>query len=457
MTLSTVEHWLTFHVRSCLKSKFHITTLRKVAFVIALISCVASGLVTIISLFTEPWRQHKHFTSLQINLISSAVNLGGYLTPPLLGILSDSHGPVILSWMAVLGFVPSYAYSSYAFDHPGAHFAFTLVAFAAIGVATSALFFSGLLTCAKLYPRYKFLSISCPTTFYGLSSLLASEVLKHPWFSRTYDHLDLGRVFRSFAWFYAVVGTLTWVSTSIVAMLKEPVEQEEHEPLLPTDSRVPPAQDYVERMRRFVRDPSAYLMMLAFFLTIGALEMFLANMGSLAALVAPNNRDIQARVLSYYALCSTLTRLCVGLLADFFTKYNLSRMWILYGMLLIGLISQILVPNIGRSKALVTLSSALSGTAYGGLFTIFPTLTLSVWGDAVFGTAYGCFMVAPAIGSTVYGIVYARIYDTQCSVENPSSTCIRPAFYVTSISFFVALLTSITIYVGFWKRRAVEI
>ncbi|SCU84391.1 LAFA_0D09714g1_1 [Lachancea sp. 'fantastica'] len=456
MTLSSIEHWLTVHIRSCLNTRFHISTLRRVAFLIALISCVASGLITIISLFTKPWRDHMHYTALQINLISSAVNLGGYLTPPLLGVLSDSHGPVILSWLAVIGFVPSYAYSSYVFEHGETHFAFTLIAFCAIGISTSALFFSGLLTCAKLFPKYKFLSISCPTTFYGLSSLVGSEVLKRAWFSQGHEYLNLGRVFKTFAYFYAVVGTLTWISTSIVAMLKLAAEQEEHQPLLPTESSAS-ANDYKKRIAQFVRDPSTYLTLLMFFLTIGALEMFLTNMGSVALLVSPDDRNIQDRVLSYYALSSTCTRLIAGLTADILAQHKISRIWILYGCLLLGLLGQVLIVNVGTSKTQISVASALSGASYGGLFTIFPTLTLSIWGSSVFGTAYGCFMVAPAIASTVFGILYARVYDTHCTGQMLGAQCVKPIFFLTTVSFLVALAIGISTYMGFWRRKSSEI
>lgn len=240
-------------------------------------------------------------------------------------------------------------------------------------------------------------------------------------------------------------------------MLKAPVEQEEHEPLLPADATAPGPQEYSKRIHRFLRDPSAALVLVAFFLTIGALEMFLTNMGSVAALVAPSNDHIQARVLSYYALFSTGTRLAVGLVADLLSKRNISRMWILYAMLVVGLVGQLMVSALGHNVLLVTIASALCGTAYGGLFTIFPTLILGVWGDAVFGTAYGCFMVAPAIGSTVFGIIYARIYDNQCTAIDATSRCISPVFYVTAISFIMAILTTITIYLGFWRRRALDI
>ncbi|SCU94345.1 LAME_0F07096g1_1 [Lachancea meyersii CBS 8951] len=456
MTLSAVEHWLTLHIRSCLKNRFHISTLRKTAFVIALISCVASGLITIISLYAKPWRNQMQYSALQINLISSATNLGGYLTPPLLGILSDSHGPVILSWLAVVGFVPSYAYASYVFEHGETHFTLTLIAFFVIGVATSALFFSGLLTCAKLYPKYKVLSISFPTTCYGLSSLIGSEVLKNSWFSHGFDYLNLGRVFKTFACFYAVVGSLTWISTSIVAMLKLPVEQEEHEPLLPTES-TSSVNDYKERIWRFAKDPSMYLTLFTFFLTIGCLEMFLTNMGSVALLTSPYDPNIQSSVLSYFAVFSTCTRLVVGLIADYLASRNISRIWILFGCLTIGLVAQLLVLDLESGKSLISLASALSGTAYGGLFTIFPTLTLSIWGPIVFGTAYGCFLVAPAIGSTVFGILYARVYDSQCTGQSAGVQCVKPAFSLTAISFVVALVVSIFTYLGIWRRKSVEI
>ncbi|SCW01789.1 LAFE_0E07294g1_1 [Lachancea fermentati] len=455
-TLSTVEHWLTYHIRLALHKKFSIVALRRVAFIIALISCIAAGFVTLISLFTQPWQHRLGYSALQVNLVSSAVNLGGYLTPPLLGMLSDSHGPVVLSWLALLGFVPSYAYAAYVFDHGETHFAWTLVSFTAIGISTSAMFFCALLTCAKLYPKYKFLSISCPTTFYGISSLFGSQLLKNSWFWYGHKYLDLGRVFRCFTWFYVVIGISTWVSTSIVAMLKTTAEQEEHEPLLPGAAEIPAKSEYSKLLRRFLRDPSAYLVLILTFFTIGSLEMFLTNMGSVAGLVDPEDKTIQSQVLSYFALFSTIARAVVGLLADFFAARGISRMWIIYFLIVVGFFAQTLVTRSGSHPLRLMIASALSGATYGGLFTAIPTLTLTVWGGRVFGTAYGCFMVAPALGATIYGVFYAHVYDSTCSA-NVDSSCINMAFYATGTSFATALLVSIFVYYAIWKRKGIDI
>ncbi|SCU77966.1 LAMI_0A02938g1_1 [Lachancea mirantina] len=447
-SLSALEHSLTVQVRAILHKRYSLRTLRHLAFAIALVSCIAAGLITVISLFTRPWKTHMHYTALEINLLASAVNLGGYLTPPFLGVLSDSHGPVVLSWLAVIAFVPSYAYSAHTFQQGEGSFALSVVAFCAIGVATSALYFSALLTCAKLHPESKLLSISLPTTFYGLSSLVASAVLKHPWFWNGRKYLDLARVFKAFAWFYVVVGLATWVSTSIVAILKTTAEDEEHEPLIPGDDAADLASleladlDYSKRFSAFARDPSAYLLLLITFLTIGSLEMFLANMGSVASLLYPGEKLIQAKVLSFYAFSSTSARILVGLASDLLHSGGISRIWVLYFMIVVGLCSQIL-PTI-RSPPL-TLIGILSGASYGGLFTAIPTMTLSIWGDRIFGTAYGCFMVAPALGSTLFGLYYAHVYDHNCDSNTAGSSCIAPAFSVTSFSFLAALVASICV------------
>lgn len=457
MPLSAIEHWLTYHIRLLLNEKFSVETLKKVAFIIALTSCIGAGFVSLISLYAEPWQTRLHYTSFQVNLISGVSNLAGYLTPPILGMLSDSHGPVILSWMAFVGFVPSYFYLSYAFNNDNAQFLWSMISFAMIGISTSALFFSALLTCAKLYPKHKILSISFPTTCYGISSLLGSQLLKNSYFWFDGQYLDLSKVFRFFAWFYTFVGLFTWVSTSIVSMLKLVVEEDEQRPLLEGAADMSPTKsaEYSVRIHEFLRDPSAYLLLLVMFLSLGPLEMFLTNMGSLSTLIQPTSPTVQTKILSYYAASSTTARILVGLAVDFLTSRKISRIWILYGLLLTGAVAQLLIVVSTSAPSLVFCASALCGLAYGGLFTTCPTLTLTIWGDAVFGTAYGSFMIAPALGAAIYGILYARVYDSGC--YSGDSKCIVAAFRLTFVSFIAALGVSGVVYWGYWRRRKIDV
>lgn len=405
-----------------------------------------------ISLYTVPWESKLAYSSLQINLISSAGSLGSYLTPPILGPLSDSHGPVLLTWIAFFGFVPSYLYLAYVFEHGEAWFPGSVIAFFSIGVATSALFFSALLACAKLHPNSKLLSISFPTTFYGLSSVIGTQLTKLSVFQFDNGILNLGKVFRCFALFYSVVFFLTCFSTSTISMIKLkdlPNESEdERQALCPKSSR----EQFHTRISLFFKDPVAYCFLLVMILSLGIFEMFITDMGSITKLLLPYGSNFT--VLPYFAVLSSVARLLCGLLIDLAIKINLPRFYILITFLITGLFSQFAILKALETAQLPYLRMAgiLSGFTYGGLFTIFPALTLSIWGDAVFGTAYGTFMLGPAIGSTAFGIFYAKTYDSSC-VTSQTPLCIHPVFMTTTVCIMISVIASGFFAMSFKKLR----
>ncbi|AGO10914.1 AaceriAFR595Wp [[Ashbya] aceris (nom. inval.)] len=452
MSLSSLEHKLTYHVRSWLhESGFDWSTLHVSAFLVALCACIPAGFISQISLYSEPWQEHLGYSAVEVNVLFSAVNFGGYITPPLLGLLSDAHGPVMLSWLSFMGFVPTYAYAAWVFASGEPHFYASVLCFTLIGVSTSALYFSALFTTSKLYPASKLCSISLPTTFYGLASVLGSQLLKIPWFRNGLPYLDLSRVFWTLAVAYTLISLCMWFATSIVTMLKVKAAtmafagtQDPTEPLLPQDIRL--------RLRNFFHDPAAYFMGFVMLLSLGPMEMFLTNMGSLSSLLG------QSSVLSEFAIASTCSRFLTGVIIDLCIHKGVSKMIVQWSVLVLGVLGQWFVILATRTpeSSILSLASALSGACYGGLFTVCPTLTLAVWGDAVFGTAYGSFMITPALGSILFGLMYANIFDADCTSSGTipvTPVCIQHVFWNSTGALAVALLFSVLLYLIFWRRK----
>ncbi|CDO94149.1 unnamed protein product [Kluyveromyces dobzhanskii CBS 2104] len=428
---------------------------------------MSAGLISLISVYTVPWQLRLGYSSLDVNLISAAGNLGAYLAPPLLGILSDSHGPVVLSWLSFIGFVPSYLYLSYVFQTGSDPcFALSVAAFAVVGISTSALYFSALIACAKLYPDTKLLAISFPTTCFGLSSVIVLQVIKLPWFHcKEAGYLDLAIVFRTIAIFYTFVFVLTSISTSTISIIKlrnatdfalqsnrvvgtDEETAGESTLLLPRESE----DEFYARIQNFFQDYVAYTFLAVMLLTMGVLEMFNTNMLSLTNLILGPGSSVN--VLTQFAIFSTVSRLLSGLLIDLFTKWNWPRISLIIFMVCAALLAQFVVIRAMNTEntSYVAIASAMSGFTYGGLFTIFPALTLNLWGDEVFGTAYGTFMLGPALGSAFFGVTYARVHDSRCSsitlpsvTDSPTSspTCIVPAFNTSAIALIVALTITI--------------
>lgn len=466
MTLSRLEDALSYHVRWFLPQVLSHERSHKVAYLFSLVAAVSSGFIALITLYTQPWQSHLKYNAWQINLLVSVANLGVYLVPPILGVFADAHGPILLSSLATAGFVPSYSILSYLFNHPeidtAASFHWSIGCFCLVGASTSALFFSSLLTCAKLYPETKLLSISLPTTCFGLSSLLASQLLQLDWFWYSgRQFLDLSRVFGMFAGLYASVGALAWIATARVSMMqfREADEDgdnhcDENEPLLSSHLSIPPDQ------RSFFKDITGYLLASSLMLALGPLEMIIADIGTVSNLVFPRSPTLSSKLVSVYAFSSTLTRLLTGVGTDWFSRKNWSPKWILMGFLSLGFLLQlglwwlVATPYVSRLHALGI--SSLLGIVYGGSFTIVPTVVMIVWGERLFGTAYGSMMVAPAMGTLSSCMLFAKVYDSNCASGYNDSYCIVPVFKLTSIQFLCAIFFVSWLF-NVWSKRKINI
>ncbi|EJS44386.1 mch1p [Saccharomyces arboricola H-6] len=482
MPLSTIEHYLSYHTRLLLPHVLSRQSSHRIAYIFSLLSAVSAGFITLISLYSQPWQHRLNYSSWQINTIASMTNLGMYLTPPILGMIADSHGPITLSFLAIVGFIPSYSYLAYVFNHPelslegngDSSFNLSIVCFTFIGISTSALYFSALLTCTKLYPRTKLLSISLPTTCYGISSVVGSQLLRIKWFwsynaqSSSSSHvLNLGRVFQTFAWIYVVIGVLAWIATSVVSLLHFDEERDsqkhfddqtdvEQLPLLEPENRA--EEKFARTILRIFTDPVTYILALSILLSLGPLEMFIANMGSLAnLLVQVDAPTLSTKLLSTYALSSTFTRLMTGIIADFFARKRISIKWILLTLLSLGVCAQLFLLKLTSSSTVsswgLVPTGSLVGVIYGGLFTVYPTLVLLIWGERSFGTVYGSLLIAPAVGSTIFCMLYAKVYDSRCMNSGGDllkSSCISVVYKYSSMTFVASITLSAVV---FWKLK----
>lgn len=514
MALSTVEHYLSYYLRVLLPHFLSPKTSHKLAYIFSLFSAITSGFIALISLYSFPWQVKLHYTSTQINVISSIANLGAYLTPPILGVIADLHGPITLSCLAILGFIPSYSYLAYSFNNPEfatlkSSFAGSVFCFFVIGISTSALYFSALLTCTKLYPQRKVLSISLPTTCIGISSLIGSQVLKLETFW-VYDpikgvkYLNLYKVFKGLSWLYVVIGISAWIATGTVSMIQfneslksqnleeevidsslngsvEDILQNETTGLLrPSKSSLSISSamlsaqenhkesDLMRIMHKSVfHDPTLYLFGVTMFLSLGPLEMFITDMGSLSNVLlgdrASSYENLSSTLISIFAISSTVTRLIVGLISDCLIFHKKSLKLILLPLLSLTLFSQLLIVSYSTwwpiSKELnesnILILGLIFGCVYGGLFTIYPTIVLTIWGQASFGSAYGSLMIAPALGATLSCLQYAHVYDTRC-VKNAINSCIVGVYYFGTFQLITSLIITILI-LRSWYIRGIRV
>lgn len=524
MPLSILEHYLSYHLRLLLPHVLSPKSSHRLAYIFSLFSAITSGFIALISLYSFPWQLKLHYTSTQINTIASVANLGTYLTPPFLGIIADSHGPITLSLLAIVGFIPSYSYLAYLFNSPEismlkSSFIATMVCFGVIGISTSALYFSALLTCTRLYPHKKLLSISLPTTCIGISSLIGSQILKMEWFWKIDNmsqeiYLDLYKVFKSLSWLYVIIGISAWIATGTVSLIQcnEELEKQErmNENLISNDISPSQQEDSTEDentgllrasrsslsissallsnqkaheeldiidntvttttingSKSVFRDPILYLFGLTMLLSLGPLEMFVTDMGSLSNVLMGSRahlyENLSSSLISTFAISSTIVRLFIGISSDYIISRKRSLRLILFPLLSLALLSQIIIISYSESWLLnpklnewnILSLGLIFGLVYGGLFTIYPTVVVTVWGQRSFGSAYGSLMIAPAIGTTISCLQYAHVYDSKC-VKNAMSSCIASVYQFGTLQMVVSIILTMLIFRS-WFRRDIRV
>lgn len=473
-------HWVTHGIKRYLSHHISGHNLKILSFIISLLACLSLGSIMLFSLYSPSLHKFMKFTYLQINFVASLSAIGMYLSLPILGYLGDMYGPPILSIISIWFFCPSYLISSLVINNNYLHEYHSLnlyllgLCFCSVGLATSSLFFSSLLTCAKIYPNKKGLAISLPIGCYGLSTLLGGQILRLKYFEdEEYRILNLFKVFRFFTILYLVIGILNFVANSIVSMESEVIfidensplvddeDEDEETPLIPQRSHrsIEPV-NHKQRFQKFLKDKSAWLLLISLIINIGPLEAYQNNLSSIIS--KSNHESNLSNQVSVMALSSTIVRLGFGGLSDYLSDssrtYPVCKVWLLSLIIIMGSLGQFMLTQSVNRKSYFSfnLISVLNGGSYGGLFTIYPTIVASVWGIDIMGSTWGSFMVAPAIGSIIFSLLFGKLMDINCN-EKGGPTCLQPYFVITGLALTTSLAIVLFVWRVIWWKRGFRV
>lgn len=438
--LSRIEHFLTVHIRKFLKEKFTEDQIRYMSFTLSLLTCLVDANVTVFSLFTTSMINELGYTQIDINIISGYMLVGLYLTLPVLGYLADAHGPVLLAIIGGL-LTPGYYLASIIFRNriKGTYLMATIFFF--IGMGTSSSYFSSLLTCARVFPDRKGLGISLPVSFYGVSTFLLAWILNFKVFKNDEGgNIDVEKVFKFLSLLYLIVFFVNWISSVVVSIEKEIIfaklfKEEEEEAAESGNIRNFDENDrllenlqgetieevglingggiikeeiHEDKFKKFLKDPSMKLVIISLFCISGPLEIFISNLGSIVKEVFQGDETDISKQISIFSITSTISRLSIGLINEKYSSIK-NNVTIIYFAMIITIVGfQMIYINKILNFDII---SCLIGIGYGTIFTIYPTLTANIWGIEMLGSTWGLFLSAPAIGSIVFGMIYAIGFD----------------------------------------------
>lgn len=261
-----------------------------------------------------------------------------------------------------------------------------------------------------------------------------------------------------------------------------------------------------EETRRYIMDPTMWWLAGGFFLVTGPGEAFINNLGTIIETLTPAHvatSTSPATHVSIVAITSTLARLITGTLSDVLApvaeayqhhrgpesvgnsfaslpplehqprKYSVSRITFLVAFAFILSLGQLLLATgwVQNHASRFAAVSALIGAGYGAVFSLTPIVVSVVWGVENFGTNWGILAMTPAAGATLWGAVYATVYQKaadsgEAGIEKDpedvlchGKACYAPTFWAMTVSVWFAMGLFMWAWrgPGGWKRRGIAV
>lgn len=261
--------------------------------------------------------------------------------------------------------------------------------------------------------------------------------------------------------------------------------------------------------RRFLTDKTMWWLAAGFFLVTGPGEAFINNLGTIIDTLYPpvsipedGSRTSAATHVSIVAVTSTVARIITGTLTDLVAptaplhqhrrgpnsiansmaslppaesklRTEISRVVFLIAFSIIMSIGQVILASgvIQGHGDRFWLVSAFVGAGYGAAFSLTPIVISVIWGVENFGTNWGICAMVPAIGATVWGLIYSGVYQwaadrdaVQGTEDSPDrlcygAMCYAPTFWGMAICVWVAC--GLWLYAlrgpGGWARRGIAV
>jgi MFS family permease len=258
-----------------------------------------------------------------------------------------------------------------------------------------------------------------------------------------------------------------------------------------------------EETRMFFKDPTMWFLAAGFFFISGPGETFMTNLGTVIRTLYPPVMDplvvptSAATHVSIVAITSTIARLLFGSLTDLLaptavghhyqsasnsvaslppreTRFTISRVAFLIASALLLSLGQVILASgaIQGHAERFWIVSTLIGSGYGALFSLTPLIITVIWGVENFGTNWGIVAMVPALGATVWGIVYSTVYqwgaeqsalsrgvEPTADVLCYGKQCYAMSFWAMAVSVWVgcALLLWAWKGKGGWSQRGIAV
>ncbi|KAK3946270.1 putative mfs monocarboxylic acid transporter protein [Diplogelasinospora grovesii] len=252
--------------------------------------------------------------------------------------------------------------------------------------------------------------------------------------------------------------------------------------------------------QRFLTDHTMWCFALGFLFMIGPGEAFINNLGTvIKTLYPPELRHVgrptsAATHVSIVGITSTVVRLLTGSLTDLLApspqaqhiqltsstaslqrqqqkRFTLSRVtFLLFFAFLLSLGLAVLASGAIQDHGdRFWIVSGLIGSGYGAVFSLTPIIITVIWGVENFATNWGIVAMFPALGATMWGLIYSAVYQSGANRSAGSdnqqdnlcygSQCYASTFWAMAASVWVACALVLWAWKGKngWVQRGIVV
>ncbi|RUS22478.1 major facilitator superfamily domain-containing protein [Endogone sp. FLAS-F59071] len=193
--------------------------------------------------------------------------------------------------------------------------------------------------------------------------------------------------------------------------------------------------------------------------------------------------SLQSTHVSLISIFSCMGRISAGIISDFLKSRHISRLWSYLGFGTIMLVSQCLGAFYVDRVDTLPFLTVLTGLAYGGAFSVSPTITAAksfpiirlsatpflsdseFWGTRRFASNWGWISWAPALGGLMSNLVFGFFFDEEAQRQKETSesgafvqcrgvACFRWSFVFTASACFIGLATAVALSFSRRERKA---
>ncbi|KAA1100940.1 putative monocarboxylate transporter mch1 [Puccinia graminis f. sp. tritici] len=443
----------------------------------SVLSILANSL-TAGSLFTYPifsssLQSQLNFSIKQVSGTASIAILTQYLSAGLWGSLADTLGSARVSLVAGILFFFGYSTLSYlllrstveepqptnAFQYqnyssPSAGFGTWIqvtTAYSVCGAATAASYFSAITASTRIFGERKpGLSVAGPSSMFGLSPLLLSFLGV-----KCFSSPDGSFNSSGYLAFLAILTLIVNLVGSIGLPRKDELtnvlssyDPDERAPLLQTSPALPNhslhpkpaarAERDPEGILSFLASPTVWFLGMAALLSVGPAEMTIASIGAVADAKNPGlGTAFKARQVQLISITNTFSRLLSGWLSDRFCHASWGSRLVIWGYACF--FYAIACFSVAINGGIVWVLSAVTGSCYGVVCTLAPSLVATVWPIKFFGRNYGVISYFFATGSFLFTFLFGVLFEPNDSNSIGKIYEISGLFELTSICLMVVL------------------